>query len=171
MIGINIRHARWFDFVYKVGVGIKGVDGLIELILGILLCISPQLSHGMLQYLEIGLHEHHGWFFQIAQHATRQLDSELTGGILLFVILFLLTHGSIKLALVYCLLKKIVWAYPYAIAILSILFIVQVVPLVHHVGSVQLWLLTILDALIIYLVVGEYLDMRETPGHQDSASR
>jgi hypothetical protein len=35
-----LRRQPWFEAVYKIGVGIKGFDGLVELVVGIALIVS-----------------------------------------------------------------------------------------------------------------------------------
>lgn len=58
--------------------------------------------------------------------------------------------------------------YPYALAALLILFGIQVAPLFRQPGDLALWLFTILDALIVYLVWGEYQDIKEAQASKKS---
>lgn len=157
----KIRHSKWFDTIYKIGVGIKGFDGLIELLVGILLIFSPHTPHRLLQHAAHFSQAHDSTFFHWLAHTVIKLDADLTGQTLLFVILFLISHGVIKLVLVYCLLKEYYRIYPYALAVLFIMLIIQIIPLFKDPTSPGLWLFTILDIVIIYLVWGEYLDLRE----------
>lgn len=161
MLFDRIRHSKWFDIIYRIGVGIKGFDGAVELIAGVLLVISPSTPHRLLQSAAAELGEHSGTLYQLFEKTVIHLDAELNGTVLVFIILFLILHGLIKLVLVYCLLKKIYRAYPYGLVILILLLIIQVLPLFRHPGSVGLWLFTLLDVAIIYLVYGEYQDLRE----------
>lgn len=161
MILNEIRHAKWFDAVYKIGVGIKGIDGLFELVAGVLLIFAPHTPHKLLIRAAGEAHEHSGSLFRIFEHEMIHLDAQLTGKVLAFIIVFLIVHGVVKLVLVYCLFKKIHRAYPYALGVLLILFGIQVTPLFRHPADLPLWLFTILDVLIIYLVWGEYQDIKE----------
>ncbi len=157
----DIRHSKWFDTVYKIGIGIKGIDGLIELLVGVVLIFSPRTPHHVLQHAAEAVARHHGSFFQWLTHAVIKLDTDLNGQAVTLLILFLITHGAIKLILVYCLLRRFYHAYPYALVALVVLLILQVIPIFHDPGSVGLWLFAILDVIIIYLVWAEYLDLRE----------
>lgn len=164
----QIRHAKWFDTAYKIGVGIKGLDGLAELVAGIILIFSPHAPHRILHNVAAEFNERPQNIFHFFAHQVVHLDAQLTGHVLIFIIIFLITHGIVKLALVYALFRKILWMYPYALAALLILFGIQVAPLFRQPGDLALWLFTILDALIVYLVWGEYQDIKEA---QASKSR
>jgi len=152
---------KWFEFVYKIGVGIKGFDGLVELIAGIALLISPHIVHVVLGSISGEFHEHmhvHRSFQFISEYVAR-LDGDLARSGLTFLILFLIIHGLVKLALVYCLLKEIVKAYPYALAVLTLFLIYQAYVFVKA-PSIGMALFTILDAVIIWLVWREYRELR-----------
>ncbi len=157
----DIRHSKWFDAIYKIGIGIKGIDGLIELLVGVVLIFSPHTPHHFLQHAAEAAARHHGSFFHWITHAVIKLDTDLNGQAVTLLILFLITHGAIKLVLVYCLLKRFYHAYPYAIVALIVLLILQIIPIFHDPASIGLWLFAAVDAVIIYLVWAEYLDLRE----------
>lgn len=72
-----------------------------------------------------------------------------------FIALYLLSHGIIKLFLITGLLRKKLWAYPASIIVFS-LFIIYQVYKYYHVPSVWLLVLTLLDAIIIFLTIHEY---------------
>lgn len=166
----DIRHAKWFDTAYKVGVGIKGFDGLVELVVGIWLIFAPHVPHRLLQSAAQEAHEHNGTIFHFIEKQVIHLDAQITGKVLAFIIVFLIIHGVVKLVLVYCLFRKIHRVYPYALGVLLVLFGIQVSPLFRNPADVSLWLFTILDAIIIYLVWGEYQDIKEEI-RQASASK
>lgn len=157
----DLRHSKWFDVAYRVGVAIKGVDGTVELLAGILLLIAPNTPHRLLLKVANEAGQHSGSIFRLFENSIIRIDGELTGGVLLFVIAFLIIHGVVKLVLVYALLKRIYKAYPYALGALVVLLIIQVIPLFSDPGNIGIWLFTILDVAIIYLVWGEYQDLRE----------
>lgn len=160
----EIRHSKWFDKAYKIGVGIKGVDGLLELVVGIWLIFAPHVPHRLLQNAAQEAHEHNSTIFHLIEREVIHLDAQLTGKVLAFIIVFLIVHGVVKLVLVYCLFRKIHFVYPYALAGLLVLFGIQVTPLFRSPGDLALWFFTILDIIIIYLVWGEYQDIREEKG-------
>lgn len=157
----KLRHATWFDGLYRVGVAIKGFDGLAELIAGIALFISPGLVHSVLSGIVGTAHHHHGHTAHFIAEYVAQLDNDLARSGLVFLIVFLIGHGIVKLTLVYCLLRRIVWAYPYALGVLVLFLVYQVYVLVRDPLSIGMWLFTLLDIAIIWLVWGEWRDLQE----------
>jgi uncharacterized membrane protein len=155
-----LRRQPWFEAVYKIGVGIKGFDGLVELVVGIALIISPSLVHQVLSTVAGELGEHKVKFLTFIADNIARVDSDLAKSGLTFLILFLVVHGLVKLALVYCLLREIVRAYPIALAILAAFLVYQAYVFIVH-PSLGMALFTILDAVIIWLVWGEYQDLRD----------
>ena len=158
----------WFDRLFKISVAIKGFDGLVELVAGIALLISPGLVHWALS--NVG-----GWFGHRQVHVLHvigeyiaRIDGEFTRSGLVFLVIFLISHGVVKLALVYCLLKKIVWAYPYAMIVLGIFLIYQVYLLITQ-PSIGMALFALLDVIIIVLVYGEYrkLQAEQATAHEE----
>ena len=164
----NIRHTSWFDTLYRAGVVIKGLDGLVEFTTGILLLFAPGTVHLILSYIIGTTHHHEGHTAHfIAEHVAR-VDSDIARSGLAFLILFLISHGAIKLVLVYCLLRRIVKAYPYAISVLGLFLAYQLYVFIRDPLSLGMWLFTILDIVIIWLVWGEWRDLRErTASHSD----
>jgi uncharacterized membrane protein len=155
---LKLRQQPWFELIYKIGVGIKGFDGLVELVTGIALWVSPTLVHTVLSNVAGELGERGGVFHFISVNIAR-IDTDLAQSGLTFLILFLITHGLVKLVLVYCLLREIVKAYPVALAILVLFLIYQAYVFVTQ-PSLGMALFTFLDIVIIWLVWGEYQDLK-----------
>jgi len=152
------RANSWFERIYKIGVAVKGFDGLVELIVGMALWISPALVHRALTVLAGELGEHQGRTIQFITNYVARLDGDLARSGLSFLIFFLILHGIVKLVLVYCLLKEIVKAYPYALAILGLFFVYQLYVFIVS-PTIGMALFTLLDGLIIWLVWHEYRDL------------
>jgi uncharacterized membrane protein len=159
MSKVPLRLRPWFESVYKIGVGLKGFDGLVELVTGIALWISPKLVHVALGGLAKEFGEHHAHIFQFISEYIARVDGDLARGGIIFLIIFLVTHGLVKLGLVYCLLREIVRAYPVALAILGAFLVYQLYVFVVH-PTIGMAIFTILDAVIIWLVWGEYRDLQ-----------
>jgi uncharacterized membrane protein len=155
----KLREQPWFEKVYKVGITIKGIDGLVELVAGIGILISPMLIHRALSAIIWHTNNHHGGVFRFIAVNVAGVDKQLVTGGLLFLSIFLIVHGLIKIALVYCLLREITRAYPVALAILGVFLIYQLYVLITDFG-IGILLLTILDIIIVWLVWGEYQDLR-----------
>ena len=159
---LKISQQPWFEAVYKVGVGIKGLDGFLELAAGLLLLISPHTLHVLLGAIVNEAGHHHGHVTHFVATSIAHLDDDLARSGLTFLIIFLIGHGIVKLALVYCLLRRILWAYPYGLGVLSLFLVYQLYALARDPSSVGMWLFTILDIVIIWLVWGEWKDLKES---------
>lgn len=147
------------DRFYDIGVVLKGIDGAVELAVGLLLWLAPGALAGLLGRAADDLAAEPSEFrHDLAEYIAR-LDHDLAYGPLTFVILFLILHGVVKLALVYCLLKKLYWAYPFALALLSLFLVYQVYALLTQ-PTVWMLIFTLLDVAIIYLVYREYREIR-----------
>jgi len=150
---------HWFERIYKIGVGLKGFDGLVEFVAGLALLISPSLVTIILDATTAELGEHHSRALQFLGEYVGRLDDSLASSSLVFLIVFLISHGVIKLVLVYCLLKEYVRVYPYALAILGAFLVYQLYVLIR-VPTIGMGIFTLLDAIIIYLVWREWFDLR-----------
>ena len=153
------RKATVLDWFYELGVIFKGIDGLAELTAGTILLFAPNLLHTILRAI-VGLAAKDPTPVRIAvAHFTSGLDRDLVHLGPAIVIFFLLSHGVVKLVLVYCLLRKFHRAYPWAIVVLSGFLIYQVYVVVAS-PSLGMVLFAILDAAIIVLVYKEYRELR-----------
>ncbi|GAA0999742.1 DUF2127 domain-containing protein [Subtercola frigoramans] len=153
-VAVAGRRARLLELVYRVGIIIKGIDGLIELVAGLLLWVAPGLLRAALAPLVRTDSDDETLRLFIAQYAGR-LDATLAAGASAFVIVFLLTHGVVKLVLVYCLLKEYRWVYPYALAVLGLFAAYQIYTVIQK-PSLGLIVLALLDIVIIWLVWREW---------------
>ena len=157
----TIRNNKWFERIYKTGIAIKGFDGLVEVVAGLVLVCAPSVLHVLLSTLTgYALQRHDVFDAFIAKHIAR-LDDDLARSGLLFLVIFLIGHGIVKLLLVYCLLKEILWAYPYALGALVLFLIYQLYVLVQDPLSIGMWLFTILDVIIVWLVYEEYKKLKK----------
>lgn len=142
------------DKAYEIGLFVKGFDGTLELIGGILLlAVPPSFITGTAQFLtqrEISEDPHDF----VATHILAYGES-LAHGQHLFASLFLLTHGAVKVALVIALLRQKLWAYPWALGALALFLVYQVYLLAKN-PSLGMVFLTVLDTVIIWLVWREW---------------
>ena len=81
--------------------------------------------------------------------ATLSPKAQLFGG------LYLLTHGVVKVILVWGLLREKMWAFPAAIVVLSLFSVYQIIKFIET-WSLGMLLLTIFDLIVVALVVREY---------------
>jgi uncharacterized membrane protein len=155
MMKSTIRSRLSYEQLYLVTIAIKGIDGAIELVAGILLLVIPRQLHELLSAASGEAFEHSSAFMQYVAVNIAHIDAGLASGGRFIVILFLLTHGIVKIALVWALWKKLLWAYPYALAVLGGFFVYQLYLSVHQ-PSFGMILFTILDGLIIWIVWNEW---------------
>jgi len=139
---------------FELGILLKGIDGILEIIGGVLLIF---LNPARLNRLVVLL----------TQHELSQDPNDVISNFLLklsasfsissqhFGVIYLISHGAIKFILVSLLWKKKLWAYPLAIVSLIIFIIYQIYRYTIS-NSVFLIFLTIFDVFMILLTYMEY---------------
>lgn len=142
------------DDTYEIGIILKGIDGAIELIGGlIILLIKPEVFEKIAHVLTAReLNEDPNSF--IATHIL-QYGQEIAHGHNGFAAIFLLSHGIVKIILVVSLLRNLAWAYPFALITLGAFTVYQFYLLAIH-ATLGITLLTILDIFIMWLVWREW---------------
>jgi uncharacterized membrane protein len=143
------------DKSFQAGIAIKGFDGLLECIGGVLIWfIKPS---AMNEFLRIAaLHDLPGKYDEfIIAHLFHWTQSLANGG-RVFASVYLITHGLSKALLVAGLWMNKLWAYPLTIIVFG-LFCVYQMHRYTHTHSIFLVLLTIFDLILIYLTWQEYL--------------
>jgi uncharacterized membrane protein len=116
-LGWSTNTMPWFrprdllDQTFEVGIILKGLDGLLEVIGGLLLLV---VSPATIDRVVTSLTQHelsedpHDF---LATHLLKTTHG-LTGSAVLFGAVYLLAHGLVKVILVAALLKNQLWAYP-----------------------------------------------------------
>ena len=155
--GSEGRNRDLLDKTFNVALLLKGLDGLLELIGGIvLLVVSPDTINHLAQNLtqhELSQDPHDFWSHHLL-HLTGNLHHTQTFGAL-----YLLTHGVVKLVIVVGLLRREHWAYYVAFVFLGGFVVYQIYRLTYD-PSVGLALLTVFDLFIIWLTWREFMRMR-----------
>jgi uncharacterized membrane protein len=142
------------DKAFRASLYLKGLDGLLEILGGILLLIiSPEQINHLARWLTQGELSEDPHDF-IANHILKTAH-DLTGASLAFGAAYLLSHGIVKIVLVVEVLRDHLWAYIGLIGVTSLFVIYQVYRMAVN-FSVGLFLLTLFDLLIIYLTQKEY---------------
>ena len=125
---------------FEIGVILKGLNGLLELIGGILLLVFPP---GAIQRFVVELTHN-----ELSRHAQT------------FAAIYLLSHGVIKAVLVYALLKDKLWAFPWAIGVFAGFGVYQIY---RYFVEPSGWLiaLTVLDVIVIGLTLAELQRLKQ----------
>jgi uncharacterized membrane protein len=152
------RSARSLELAYRIGLAVKAFDGVVELLAGLILWLTPSMLHTLLTPLAQTDADDRALHVQVARWVGR-LDGQLAAGPNQIVILFLLLHGVVKIVLVYCLLKEYQWVYPWALALLALFAAYQGYVFVLT-PSLGLAILLVLDIAIIALVWREWRVLR-----------
>lgn len=147
------RHGL-FERVYGVTVALKGFDGAVELIAGLLLLVAPGAIRWGLQGGAAEAKEQLTPLRGFVAAELLQADRLVAAGVGVLAIA-LLVHGVVKLVTVYCLLRRIVVAYPWAVLALVVLLVWQTVVFAgdRTVGSA---VLAVLDVVVLVVVAREW---------------
>jgi uncharacterized membrane protein len=149
-----LKFTDWWDRFFAIGIILKGLDGVLELVGGAFLLFVPpaQIHHLAILVTQPELTDDPNDF--IANHIL-QGASGLTDHVVFFTALYLLAHGVVKVVLVTALLLDKLWAYPWMIGVLVIFILYQFYQL-SVTPSLGLVALTVFDILIVVLTWHEY---------------
>jgi uncharacterized membrane protein len=150
-----IKQRSKVEIAFDIGIFLKGFNGVIEVLGGLLLLfVQPEtlsrLITSFTQY-ELSEDEHDIVASFLAQYFSA---TQVFAGIYLFV------HGMIKVFLVESLLRKRLWAYPLAM-LFFFLFIIYQLYRYYLNGSMGMILLSILDLIVIALTWLEYRRLKK----------
>jgi len=154
------RAARWLHNLFEASLLIKAALAASEALAGLGLLLT---SNDLIQSFV-------GWLTrnELAQGPTDGMAHWIEQAIAAFSIetqhfyaFYLLAHGSLKLGMVLLLARRVLWAYPASVVLLSGFITYQL----HHwtqSPSPPLLVLSAFDAIMIGLVIREYLVLRST---------
>lgn len=150
---------RVLDLIFLIGVLFKGIDGLIELVAGVVLLImTPTHLQGAVHAAtaeELSEDPH-----DIIANLMRHGVAHLSGHGIVYVALYLLLHGIVKVAIVAALLIGSKRVYPWALAALIAFVVFQLYEMVTA-PSAGVAVLTVFDIFIIWLTWREWHRGRE----------
>jgi uncharacterized membrane protein len=139
--------------LFKWSVILKGLISLAEVLAGIALLLLPpavvaggvslitSLLSGYAQYAPI-------------EHILNELV-HYGGTAVLFASFFLLTRGLIKCVLIWALLRNVLWAYPWSLAVMALFVLYQAYEYIHT-GSLLLAGITVFDLIVMYFIWREW---------------
>lgn len=151
---MKVKNKDIVHISFEIGLIIKGIDGLLEILGGFLLLYLNPNRMGRLVVL-------------LTKHELLEDPKDLIANVLIrfshsfsistqaFGVFYLISHGVIKCVLIILLWRKKLWAYPLTIVSLLLFIAYQIYRYTVH-ASVSLVLLTIFDIIMIILTVIEY---------------
>jgi len=147
------------DRTFEVGMLLKGADGVLEIVGGLLLLVvSPREIQHVVRALtahELSEDPHD----LIARHLLHTATN-LTAGTATFGAIYLLSHGVAKLALVVLVLQDRLWAYPWMMVLLLAFIAYQLYRVIAVHFSIGLVLLSMFDGVLVGLTWREYTHKR-----------
>lgn len=155
--------------VFILGLALKAINAVFELIVGGLLLVVPldtirSLTQTVVNWLMSFLHG--SW----DSHLAKMLDA-VTMETVIFVAWYFLSHGVLKAFVIGCLVARKLWAYPLGIVVFVGFGVYQTWEYFHG-GAVFYLILDILDVALIALTAVEWhhaLRMKsvavDTPSH------
>lgn len=151
---MRFKATTLLDKFFEAGILLKAFDGLLEIAGGILLLfIKPEyLSHLATVITQTELSEDKR---DLLANYIMQYAGHLGRASLLFGALYLLSHGIVKVVLVAEILRNRLWAYLGLIGVTAGFMIYQIYRFALT-YSITMLLLTIFDAVVVYLTVIEY---------------
>jgi uncharacterized membrane protein len=159
----DLEARRILHRFFELGILIKGVDGGLELVGGLLLVfLSPvAINRVVFFFLEGELKEDPtDLVANLLLHTTRSaIEVRVPASV------FLIVHGIVKLVLVGGLATNRLWSYPAAILVFAGFTIYQLYQLGQQ-YSLFLETVTVLDVIVILLVIAEYRHMRIAGTHK-----
>jgi uncharacterized membrane protein len=153
------------DRTFEISIIAKGLDGLVELIGGLLLLVvtPATINHTVTSITQHELSEDpHDLIATRLLH----LSSALTGSAVRFAAAYLCLHGIVKIVLVVALLRTKLWAYPWMIGFLLV-FIAYQLYRIALTPTAWLIALTVFDGLVAWLTWREWRRQRRTHTNHD----
>jgi len=145
---------KLLHWAFEVGIWFKGIDGVLELIGGVLLlCTAPDtVNHFIVDLTERELRQDPGDFIcNTLRHAGDHFSDKTR----FWGSAYLLSHGAIKVFLATGIILGKLWAYPTAMIIIGGFILFQSGRLTVH-FSWPLLAATVIDIVIVLLVWREY---------------
>jgi uncharacterized membrane protein len=157
-MSFNKQEQKRIRFYFRLSILGKGIISLSEVLGGVLLFFVPLsfFTDFLSNYAQGELGEDSGDFIATHLLAIAQQFS-LTSS--LFVALYLLSRGLIKLLLIIALLKNQLWAYPLSLGVLGLFVLYQTYQIITS-HSVFIIALTLFDLVVMWFIWREYEVLR-----------
>lgn len=151
---------RFFQTLFTLSIALKGIDGVLELIGGLVFIILKK-QH----IINILSRFFHYDLFNIPNQTILKwvtyISNGLTTNIKIFISVVLICSGFIKILLSVSLLLRKLIAFPIALGFLVVLFIYQMAQM-FYTPSLFLNFFNFFDAIVILVIWREYIHLKRT---------
>jgi uncharacterized membrane protein len=154
------KSGKGLHWLFELSIFIKGVDGVLETVGGLLILFVPLHSLDTLVrwLLAHELSESHDWVAGAAEHLLNSLSLNTK----LFASIYLIGHGLVKIFLVHALWREKLGAFPVALWFIA-LFVVYQIYRFTHTHSIALLIFALLDVCVAWFIWREYLARKAGP--------
>jgi uncharacterized membrane protein len=158
---------NFIDRAFRVSLFIKAIDGTLQLIGGTLLLIIPHAT--LVSWLDklstqVMPDNNETLIAQLLHTASQHYSVRAE----IFLSLYMLSHGVIKLGLVYGLLREKLWVFPLAFVAFAGLILIELDRiLIHHYWGVII--LLSFDTFVLTMVILEYRRLKAGLVHPPSS--
>ena len=139
------------DDLFKIGLIVKGVDAVFEVIGGTLFAMPVKLARWILLLSQHEVYRHHDALAGKLDHLAESVHNHASGGQAVYLII----HGAAKVILVSAIFKEKKWGYQGLIGVLSIFGAIEFGQAAIK-GEILVALLGVFDAALVYLILKEY---------------
>jgi uncharacterized membrane protein len=157
---IQTKSAKGMHRLFELAILIKGIDGALETLGGLLILFVPlhSLDTWVRWLVAHELIESRDWLAEAARHLldSLSLDSKK------FASVYLVGHGLVKIFLVYALWREKLWAFPVALWFITLFAAYQCYRFTHT-HSMALLIFALLDVCVGWFIWREYLARKAGP--------
>ena len=150
----GLKNRGIFQYSFDVAMILKGLNGLLEIIGGILLIfLTPDRMNNFMRFITQAelLEDPKDMVANLFLRFGREFSVSSQN----FGIFYLLSHGILKVVLVTLLLRRKLWAYPISLVVFVLFVVYQIYRFtISH--SAFMILLSIIDIVIIVMTYMEY---------------
>jgi uncharacterized membrane protein len=155
------KSGKGLHWLFELSIFLKGVDGLLETLGGLLILFVPLHSlDSLVRWLVVHelSTESHDWVARAAEHLLNSLSLNTK----VFASVYLVSHGLVKVFLVYALWREKLWAFPVALWFIA-LFVVYQIYRFTHTHSIALLIFALIDVCVAWFIWREYQARKAGP--------
>jgi uncharacterized membrane protein len=155
---LTLNSKKLLHVGFEISLIIKGIDGVMEILGGVLfLFINPARMNSLINFMT--LHEISEDPKDYIANMLINLSHGFSSSLQTFIVIYLISHGLIKIILVLLLYMKNIWSYPASIGFLMVFIVYQIHRYLYS-HSILMILLTLFDMIMIWLVLLEYKQVK-----------